>query len=206
MPPNDRNVAIHSNSGKGHFVKRHQITPGALGVGRIVNRLAVPMRHVGHRPAMEGCRDRPPSAGRWPPRRLPSVLSLASGWRGIVAGGDGDIHVVTSSSAQQMRTIRFIGHQAAAVERRPGANALGDRRRGPDDQRPAHAIAVGANFLGVIDFGLRVEERDVRRPRPADRAALVRSATPPSAWLGPVGWVAQIKGVASSTTGALAVR
>jgi hypothetical protein len=47
------------------------------------------------------------------------------------------------------------------VERRAGADPRRQRRRGAHDQRAAHAIALHADLLRLVDLRLRVEEGDV---------------------------------------------
>ena len=61
-----------------------------------------------------------------------------------------------------MRAVGILGHQAAAVERRARAHAVGNRRACPEHQRPSHAIALGADLLFLIHLFLRVEKFDER--------------------------------------------
>ena len=61
-----------------------------------------------------------------------------------------------------MRTVRLVGHQAPAVERSACANAIGQCGGGLDHQRSAHAVALGADLLRLVDLLLPVQEGDVR--------------------------------------------
>jgi hypothetical protein len=61
-----------------------------------------------------------------------------------------------------VRTVRVVGDEAAAVERRAGANARRLRRRRPHDERAAHAVALRPDLLGLVHLRLLIEPRDER--------------------------------------------
>jgi len=57
-----------------------------------------------------------------------------------------------------MRAVRLIRDQTAPMERRARADPSRNRGRSSDNERSAHAIALRANLLRLVDLRLRVEE------------------------------------------------
>ena len=63
---------------------------------------------------------------------------------------------------EQVRAVRLVGHEAAAVERCARADAIRKRRRRAHGDRAAHAIAGRADLALLVDGGLAVEPGDER--------------------------------------------
>ena len=65
---------------------------------------------------------------------------------------------------QQMRAVRLVGDKTvAAMEAAHRGNAGGHGGGGAERQCAAHAIALHADFLGLVCHALRVQERDIGR-------------------------------------------
>src|SRR5947207_1144547 len=78
----------------------------------------------------------------------------------IVVRGDAEIHARLDLRCEQMRAVRFGGDEVSTVERRARTDAVRNRRGSPDYERPAHAVALRADFLCLVNLRLAVEEGD----------------------------------------------
>src|SRR6266566_1162226 len=109
------------------LVENDQLTPGALGVRHVVYRHSVLQRHVGYTPAMQACVNF--DFGRHI-RRGECCLQFVFRVRlpHVIVSGDAEIHARFDLGRQKMRAVGIVGHQAAAVKGRAGADAIGDRR------------------------------------------------------------------------------
>ena len=61
-----------------------------------------------------------------------------------------------------MRTVRLIGHESAAVERRDRADAIGHRGCRAERKRPAHAVPLRADLAVLRHRLLHIEPADER--------------------------------------------
>ena len=78
----------------------------------------------------------------------------------VVALGDGEEIPCLHLRYEQMRAVRFVGHQTAAVKGGSRADAIGKRRRRAHRDRSAHAVTHGPHPALAVDGGLAVEPGD----------------------------------------------
>src|SRR3954470_3594977 len=144
-------------SGERGLVERDQLAPRLFSVGLAVDRLAVRLlRHVGHAPAVLRRIDL--DLGRHLCRRERlAQLVFRFGLPLVVVLGDTKVHPRLDLRRQQVRAVRIVGDEAAAVERRAGANTIRLRRGGPYDQRAAHAVSLRPDLLRLVHLRLLIE-------------------------------------------------
>ena len=81
----------------------------------------------------------------------------------VVVGSDGEAQARPDFRREQVRAVRLVRDQKAAVERSSRADAVWSAAAVLQDVGSAEAITVRSDFLFFLShFGLRVEERDKR--------------------------------------------
>src|SRR5690606_2559511 len=121
-------------SGQRLLEQREQTAPGALGLLLVVD------VGVGHAPTVRGGVYLDLGVETRVGEALPEhVLRLRLAL--VVVLRDRDQEARLHLRNQQVRAVRLIRHEPAAVERRGGADAIGQRGRGAHYDRAAHAVA-----------------------------------------------------------------
>src|SRR4029079_2033048 len=141
------------------LVQRQQLAPRALRLRGVVDGRALFDRHVGHAPAVPRGID---LDFGWEAGLGERVLQhgLGRGLAFVVVRRDAEIHPRPDSGCEEMRAVRLVGDEAAAMKRRGGADAPGLRGGGPDYEGATHAIALRPDLPPWGDLALRAEEGD----------------------------------------------
>src|SRR4051812_37565025 len=100
-------------------------------------------------------------------RRFQYILSL--GLFLVVVTRDCDDKARLGLGDQEVRTVRVLGDQAAAMKSRDRADAVGTNRGGVECERAAEAIALHPRSLAAVGLLLLVEQADERRRVLVDR-------------------------------------
>src|SRR5271165_6675642 len=147
----------------GAFEKAQQLAPRALGLRFVVDGFARLQRHVLHAPAMQAAVVN--FDFRRKLRRLEGFiqLELRIGLPLIVIHRNAEVVLRLDFRHQQMRAVRLVGHQPAAVKRGTRADSVGIGGGRLHGHRTAHAVAEHPDLRLLGDRGLRIEEFYVRR-------------------------------------------
>src|SRR5437867_2044205 len=135
------------------LVQRDQFAPRAFGLDLVVDRRAVLHRHVGHAPAVLRRIDLDFHRNAGLREALPQLV-LRVGLSLIVVRRDAEVHAGLDLRREKMRAVRLVGYEFASVEGRAGADALWNSRGCPHDKRAAHAVALTADLLRLVDLWL----------------------------------------------------